>query len=60
MNINLFVPSGTAALTAWGFTDGPPYVRDQAGAKTISMVLPSTQDYIIEVVPQSGLWLITR
>jgi hypothetical protein len=50
----LTVPSGTAALTVWGFTDGRPYVRVQTGATTFSMVLPSKQGYIIEVVPQDG------
>ena len=43
-----------AALTIWGFSDGQPYVRAQAGVTDFSMQLPSTQDYIIDVVPQGG------
>ena len=54
MNLNLTVPSGTAALTVWGFTDGQPYLRAELGQTTFSMVLPSTQDYIVAVSPQGG------
>jgi hypothetical protein len=43
-----------AALTIWGFTDGQPYARAQNGVTNFSMELPSTQDYIIDVVPQGG------
>jgi len=43
-----------AALTIWGFTDGQPYARAQNGVTDFSMTLPSTQDYIIEVIPQGG------
>ncbi len=43
-----------AALTIYGFTDGQPYARAQNGVTDFSMILPSTQDYIIEVVPQGG------
>jgi len=54
MNIALTVPAGTAALTIWGFSDGQPYQRSVTGSTTFNMVLPSTQDYIIEVVPMAG------
>jgi hypothetical protein len=54
MKINLSVPAGTAALTIWGFSDGQPYQRAVSESTTFNMVLPSTQDYIIEVVPQAG------
>jgi hypothetical protein len=43
-----------AALTIWGFSDGQPYARAQNGVTNFSMSLPSTQDYIIQVVPQAG------
>lgn len=54
MTINLIVPPGSAALTVYGFNDGQPYLRAQSGQTTFSMVLPATQDYIIEVVPFAG------
>ncbi|HEY5268754.1 MAG TPA: hypothetical protein VII97_00290 [Anaerolineales bacterium] len=54
MNINLTAPSGTAALTVWSFIDGQLFIRSQLGETTFSMVLPCTQDYIVEVVPQGG------
>ncbi len=54
MNLNLTIPSGTAALAVWGFTDGQPYLRAELGQTTFSMSLPSTQDYIIAVSPQGG------
>lgn len=43
-----------AALTIWGFDDGTPYARAQNGVTAFSLDLPSTQYYIIEVVPQGG------
>lgn len=54
MDILLTPESGVAALTVWGFSDGQPYMRAQMGSTTFSMELPSTQDYIIDVVPQAG------
>ncbi len=54
MNLNLTVPAGTAALSVWGFTDGQPYLRAELGQTAFSMVLPSTQDYIVAVSPQGG------
>ena len=43
-----------AALTVYGFDDGNPYARAQNGVTDFSLSLPSTQYYIIEVVPQGG------
>jgi hypothetical protein len=43
-----------AALTIWGFSDGQPFARAQNGVTDFNMQLPSTQDYIIDVVPQGG------
>jgi hypothetical protein len=54
MDVNLNVPGDSAALTIWGFSDGQPYARAQNGVQDFSLKLPSTQDYIIEVVPQAG------
>jgi hypothetical protein len=54
MKIDLTAPAGSAALTVWGFSDGQPYQRSVTGSTTFNMVLPSSQDYIVEVVPQAG------
>jgi len=54
MNIVLIPNPNVAALTVWGFGDGQPYMRAQMGSTTFNMQLPSTQDYIINVVPQGG------
>jgi len=54
MNIILIPNPNVAALTVWGFSDGQPYMRAQMGSTTFNMQLPSTQDYIIDVVPQGG------
>ena len=54
MDINLDIPTGKAALEVWGFSDGQPYLRSQLGKTTFSMKLPSTQDYILAVVPFAG------
>jgi len=54
MNIQLTPQPNLAALTVWGFSDGQPYMRAHMGSTTFDMQLPSTQDYIIDVVPQAG------
>ena len=54
MNILLKPEPNVAALTVWGFSDGQPYIRSHMGSTTFNMQLPSTQDYIIDVVPQAG------
>lgn len=54
MDIVLMPEPTLAALTVWGFSDGQPYMRAQMGSTTFNMQLPSTQDYIIDVVPQAG------
>ncbi len=54
MDLNLDAPTGKAALEVWGFGDGQPYLRSQLGETAFSLKLPSTQDYIIAVVPFAG------
>jgi len=54
MNIDLKPLSGNAALEVWGFSDGQPYLRSVVELTTFNMKLPTTQDYIITVVPFAG------
>ncbi len=54
MDVTIDTAPEVAALTIWGFSDGEPYARAQNGVTSFSMSLPSTQDYIIQVVPQGG------
>ena len=54
MNVLLTPIPNAAALTIWGFSDGQPYIRSVVGSTTFNMKLPSTQDYIVDVVPQGG------
>ncbi|HET9915064.1 MAG TPA: hypothetical protein VFQ13_24450 [Anaerolineales bacterium] len=54
MEVTINTAPEVAALTIWGFSDGQPYARAQNGVTDFSMTLPSTQDYIIQVVPQGG------
>jgi hypothetical protein len=54
MNVTINTSAEVAALTIWGFRDGQPYARAQNGITDFRMTLPSTQDYIIQVVPQGG------
>jgi hypothetical protein len=54
MDVTINTDPDVAALSIWGFTDGEPYARAQNGVTNFSMTLPSTQDYIIQVVPQGG------
>jgi len=54
MKINLESTSGNAVLEVWGFSDGQPYLRSAVESTTFNMKLPTTQDYIIAVVPFAG------
>ncbi len=54
MDINLAVTSGEAVLSVYGYQDGNPYLRSVVEAKTFSLILPATQDYIIQIVPKAG------
>jgi hypothetical protein len=53
MDVKLNTDPSVAALTIYGFTDGQPYARAQNGITDFSMTLPTTQDYIIHVVPHT-------
>ncbi len=54
MYVDLSGTGGKAALTIYGYADGQPYLRSVTGTTNYSFTLPSTQDYIIEVVPVGG------
>jgi hypothetical protein len=54
MNVDLGDLSGKASLSIYGFTDGQAYVRSAKGQTSYHFVLPSTQDYILVVVPTDG------
>lgn len=54
MEVDLNGVAKDAALTIYGFSDGQPYIRSVTGATTFSKKLPSTQDYIIDIVPAAG------
>jgi len=54
MSINLNAVSGNAVLEVWGFSDGQPYLRSAVESTTFNMKLPTTQDYIVVVVPFAG------
>ncbi len=55
MDVYLNGVGKNAALTVYGFGDGQPYIRSVSGATTFSMKLPTTQDYIIDIVPTAGM-----
>jgi hypothetical protein len=54
MDITLNPSPNKATLGVYGFSDGQPYLRSASGSTTFHMKLPSTQDYVVEVVPQTG------
>ncbi len=51
MNVDIENHSDKASLSIYGFTDGQRYLRSEKGQTSFHFVLPSTQDYIIVVVP---------
>jgi hypothetical protein len=54
LEVDVNTDPADASLTIYGFSDGQPYARAQNGVTDFEMTLPSTQYYIIEVVPQGG------
>lgn len=56
MSVNLTpLPGGKALLIIWG-ADGTVLISDHAEATTWSGVLPSSQDYFIDVRSAPGVW----
>jgi len=54
MTVNVNSQANSVVLTIYGYTDGQPYVRSASGKTSFILRLPSTQDYIIELVPKAG------
>lgn len=54
MNVDLGNLSGIASLSIYGFTDGQRYLQSDKGQTSYRFTLPSTQDYIIVVVPAAN------
>ena len=54
MDITLDAPNMSALLSVYGYQDGQPYLRSAIGSQTFNMKLPTTQDYVIQVVPNAG------
>ena len=52
MEIGLSGVADKAVLSVEGYVDGQNYLRAEKGKVSFSMEVPSTQDYIIEVVPK--------
>jgi hypothetical protein len=54
MNVDLENLSARASISIYGFTDGQRFLRSEKGYTSYHFVLPSTQDYVIVVVPVAG------
>jgi hypothetical protein len=54
MRVDLTNLSARASLSIYGFTDGQRYLRSEAGETSYNFTLPTTQDYLIVVVPDGG------
>ncbi len=54
LSVDLENLSSKASLSIYGFTDGQRYIRSDTGQTSFQFILPSTQDYIIVVVPAAG------
>ena len=52
MDIGLSGVANRAALSVDGYVDGQSYLRAEEGKVSFSMEVPSTQDYMVEVVPK--------
>jgi hypothetical protein len=54
MTVALNVPANSASLDIFGLAYGQLLLNPSAKATTWTGTLPSTQDYIIEIIPNSG------
>ncbi len=54
MDVGLSGVGSDASLVVSGYVDGETYLRAEKEKTSFSMKLPSTQDYIIEVVPKDS------
>jgi hypothetical protein len=54
MTVNLNGVGNKAALTIYGYSNGQPYIQAVTQNTSFILKLPTTQDYIIEVVPLAG------
>lgn len=54
MSVDLGNLSGKASLSIYGFADGQQYLHSETGQTSYHFSLPSTQDYIIVVVPAAS------
>ena len=54
LDVELSNLSDHASLSIYGVIDGQRYLRSEKGQTSYQFVLPSTQDYIIVVVPAAG------
>jgi hypothetical protein len=54
LSVDLSSSETNAVLAVWGVTDGQPYLGEAAGQVSFSLTLPSTQDYLLIVVPKAG------
>lgn len=50
MSVSVESGNGTMLLGIYGYDDGQPYKRSSVGEASYSFQLPSTQDYVIQVV----------
>lgn len=55
LDLKLDAPAGNGVLSMYGFQDGNPYLRYVVEQTSFSMTLPTTQDYIVQVVPRAGM-----
>ncbi len=54
MALTLDAPGNDAVLSVYGFQDGQPYLRYVVESTSFNLMLPVTQDYIIQVVPYAS------
>lgn len=53
LSVTVSSPKDDIFLTIYGLQDGQPYLRSSMGATHTSFKLPSTQDYVVLLVPNS-------
>lgn len=57
MQVSINNAPEVAALTIWGFTNNKFYAQAEAGTTSFSLLIPETQDYIIDIVPKNGKYV---
>ncbi len=54
MQVAVYGAGQNPVVAMWGYADGKTYLSQSLNKTSLSMTIPDTQDYILEVIPKPG------